>query len=229
MFCNQCGNKILDGSIFCENCGNKIKETDNDTDKNNSKNKENDDNAGNELGTLWDKFADIYDGTNKERKKYYDSLSSSELWELVDRISTNGFEMFIEEKKDDLNKQPYKTIELLKSNYQLATIAGYWFWLAEALLKDSELIKPKLTNYDIFVEEWRKEAVDNYQANSKKINKEVMVGMYTLQEFNTKKLFEKAESLKDLPNEIIESLKSQMALQLIWGYTAGMVESKYRK
>ncbi|MCD8484207.1 hypothetical protein LRY60_01150 [Candidatus Woesebacteria bacterium] len=40
---------------------------------------------------------------------------------------------------------------------------------------------------------------------------------------------ESAESVKDLPNEIIEQLKIALFIQLFWGYLVGVAEAEYRK
>lgn len=148
---------------------------------------------------------------------------------MINRLSTNTFESFIEEQKEVLNKQPYKALEALKSSYQLSTGGGYWFWMAEALLQKNELGKLKPIDFEKFVEEWKKAAIENYAQTSKKLSKELMLGISHFHNFRTEALFEVTPSLKELPNEFIEKLKSNLIMQIVWGYIIGQNESAYRK
>lgn len=222
IFCTNCGKNIGEDSKFCQFCGARIGIQRADSkDENSDKEKTAADN-------LWNKFVEVYNSKGEERKKYEDNFSN-EAWELINRLSINTFESFIEEHKEILNKQPYKALEALKSSYQLATGGGYWFWIAESLLCGDKLGKPKPIEFEKFVEEWKKAALENYAQTSKKLSEELMVGMSNFHNFRIEALFEAAPSVKELPNEFIEKLKSNLVMQVVWGYIIGLNESAYRK
>ncbi len=221
MFCPNCGKKISEDSKFCQFCGTKVflPEV--------SKGAKNE-SASQQMNSIWDKFVDIYNSKGEERKKY-EETSSNEVWELINRISINTFESFIEEHKDALNNQPYKVIEVLKSTFQLSATGGYWFWMAEAMLKTNPLGRLRPIDFENFIEEWKKVAIDNYAETSKKLSEELMISMGNFHNFRMKALFESSSTIKELPNEFIKKLKSSLIIQIVWGYIVGLSESKYRK
>jgi len=47
-------------------------------------------------------------------------------------------------------------------------------------------------------------------------------------EFEKKNVLESSDTVKELPNEFIETMTSYLLLQMIWGYLGGMAEAKYR-
>ena len=219
MFCTNCGKNIEKDSKFCQFCGAKIS----------GEGRENrNDNTIRSEENLWDKFVEIYSSKDEERKKFEDN-SSNEVWELINRISVNTFESFIEEHKKVLNKQPYKAIEDLKLSYQLAASAGYWFWMSEALLNKERLGKVGKIDFEKFITEWQKDAIDNYAQISKKLSEELMVGMSDFHNIRIESLFETAPSLKELSNELIKKLKGELLMEILWGYIAGLTEFNYRK
>jgi hypothetical protein len=222
MFCTNCGKNIGEDSKFCQFCGTNI------GDKKDNDKKETETTKSTATDNLWDKFVEVYNSKGEERKKYEDQFSN-EAWELINRLSINAFESFIKEHKEVLNKQPYKTIEALKSSYQLATAGGYWLWMAETLLKKGELGKLKPIELEKFIEEWKRAAIENYTQTSKKFSEELITVMSYFHNFRMEALFETAPSLKDLPNEFIEKLKSNLIMQIVWGYIIGQNELAYRK
>jgi len=138
--CKNCGKSADKDSRFCRYCGEKIDKDKADNEKSDSNDTKN--TKTNNEDKLWEKFTEIYNSTGENRKTYED-LSSNEVWELIQRISSNKFEDFIQENKKLLNKQPYKVIEALKNEFGWCASGGYWFWMAEALLKDNDLKAPK--------------------------------------------------------------------------------------
>jgi len=38
-----------------------------------------------------------------------------------------------------------------------------------------------------------------------------------------------ADSVKELPNELVEKLKTALLIQIFWGYLGGVTEATYRK
>lgn len=221
MFCPNCGKNIEEDSKFCQFCGVKVSLPE-------VSKKAKNEPVSQQTNSIWDKFVDIYNSKGEERRKYEEN-SSNEVWELINRISINTFESFIEEYRDALNKQPYKVIEVLKSTFQLSATGGYWFWMAEAMLKTNPLGGLKPIDFENFIGEWRKVAIDNYTETSKKLSEELMVSMSNFHNFRMETLFESSPTIKELSNEFIEKLKSSLIMQIIWGYIIGLIESKYRK
>lgn len=228
MYCNKCGKKIDKDSIFCLHCGNKVADDNTEAKKDSSSNKE-DASQGtakkSKSDLLWDKFAEIYDAKDEARKKF-DELSSDNIWELIERLYTNAFETFIQEKKEALNSQPYKVIEALKSLYLYSVLGGYRLWIAEALLNDKSLGKFKSFDIDKFVEEWK---ANDFQKAMKSISDEMGVCMTMYLEHRISNFIEVSPSIKELPNALIEELRSSITFQIINGYIAGEVENKFRK
>lgn len=219
MDCNNCHKQIDTDSKFCPYCGEKISKKSKAKDSDTHKNKDKD---------LWHKFAEIYDSTGDERKVFED-LSSNEVWELIRRISTNKFEDFIQENKKLLNKQPYKVIETLKNVYGWCASGGYWFWMAEALLKNKTIKEPRNLELTHFIEEWQKLITKKYEDLQKDFSPSLEKSMSTFFEIELNNILNSAESIKDLPNETIERLKTDVFVLIFWGYLGGVAESKYRK
>lgn len=222
MFCTNCGKIIGDDSKFCQFCG-----TSTGSKKDNDK-KEEPEKNNTALDILWEKFAEVYNAKDAEKKKYLDN-SSNEAWELINRLYTNNFESIIEEYKEILNKQPYKVLEIIKLNYQLSVIGGYWFSVSESLLHKKELGKLKPIELEKFIEEWKNTALDNFSQTTKNFSEELMLGFNQFHNIRIEAIFEEAPSLKELPNEFIEKLKSNLVMLIFWGYIIGQNEAAYRK
>lgn len=227
MYCNNCGKQIDKDSTFCQFCGHKIATIDPTSHSKVTSHKENGKprSSKTKKDLLWDKFAEVYDAKDDDREQF-DRLSSEAIWELIERLYTNAFETFIQEKKKDLNPQPYKAIESLKNLYLYAVLGGYRLWIAEALLDGKELGKFKSFDIDKFVEEWK--AYD-FQKAMKGISDEMGVCMSMYLEHRMSILMENAPSIKDLSNTSVEELRNSITFQIINGYLAGEVESKFRK
>lgn len=229
MYCNNCGEKVDPTHKFCKFCGAKLEKVEHNQET--SSQPSSSDTSGSSLKThikLWDKFAEIYDSSGEERKKYSD-LSSNEVWELMQRISTNRFEDFIKENKNLLNKQPYKVIEAIKNVFSWCTYGGYWFWMAEAFSRGEALNKPKSIDLEKLVKEWTAISTKNYTESTKDMSDELTQAMSVFFEFEMKNILESADTVKDLPNDFIENMTSNLVILIIWGYLGGVAEAKYRK
>ena len=219
MKCNNCHKQIDPDSKFCSYCGepinNEVKTTKSTP-------------APNKGVDLWDKFTEIYDSSGDERKVYED-LSSNEVWELINRISTNQFENFIQENKDSLNKLPYKVIETLKNVYGWCASGGYWFWMTEALIKDKNLKSPKHIELEPLIKEWQSLIAQKFEEHQRKFLPGLEQSMSRFFEYQLNTILNSSESVKDLPNELIERIKTEVFILIFWGYLGGVAESKYRK
>lgn len=229
MFCHNCGKQIDEDSIFCQFCGFKITKdnSSSDTDKKDGgdKGKTTKNKSRSSKDLLWDKFAEIYDSSGETRKEFID-LSSDAVWELNNRLGVNNFETFLQNNKDLLNKQPYKVIEALKSAFTACPIGGYWFWMAEAMLNEDNLKKPKEIGLNRFIEDWEELTKKNA---SSYMSDDLSQTMMIFIEWQQKQVIDSAETVKELPNEFIENLKTALLVQTFWGYVGGLTEAKYRK
>ena len=227
MLCPQCNKLNPKGSNFCQSCGNnlKVKETKR---QNSSKTVtktnlvERDQQKG-----LWDKFTSIYDAQGEERQKNV-NLTSNEVWELMQRFSTNTFEKFIEDNKLELNKQPYRLIESLKNNFIYASSGGYWTWFAEALLNEKVLSPVKNSIFEPLRKDWEKLVFDDYSKTYEAITDEAKecMNLFLIYRINT--FLDSSPTAKDLTNELIDKLKTSLVYNIIWGYVVGIAEENYR-
>jgi len=228
MYCNNCGKQIDKDSLFCQFCGKNI--ADEDTESKSEASSKQETNSETEIKSksdlLWEKFAVIYDAEGKERDRF-NALSSEHIWELLERLSVNGFESFIQENKEELNKQPYKSIEALKNAYTWAGLAGYRLWLAEALLDDKEeLNKFKSFSLDKFIDAWKEYDFDKAL---KELSEEMNISITRYSNFSLNSFMDNAPEAKELPNATVELLKTSLLLHTLNGYYAGKIENTFRK
>ena len=221
MYCAECGKEVEEDAKFCPHCGavRTVPQTSTSAKQGTSAKA-----AKNKSDNLWDKFAEIY--STEEGRKKYENLVSGEVWQLLDNLATNTFESFIEEHKQNLNSQPYKTIEELKSTFLFSLTSGYWLWLAEAVLSNPKLSKTSSIEYDKLVENWRS-LLDGKV--SEKISEEAAAAMSNLQTFKFDSLIKEASSINELPHTFVEQIKQQILLESVWGYLVGVAEANYRK
>lgn len=228
MYCNKCGKQIDEDSIFCQFCGNTVAEEDtkpkSETSSKQETKSETEKKSKSDL--LWEKFAEVYDAGGKD-KEIFDALSSSYIWELQERLSINAFESFIEENKEELNKQPYKTIEALKNIYSWAVLGGYRFWLAEALLDDKEeLNKFKSFSLEKFIDKWKEYDFDKAL---KELSEEMGICITKYSNFRLNNFMDSTQEAKELPNATVEKLKTSLLFQTLNGYHTGKIENSFRK
>jgi len=228
MYCNNCGKQIEKDSIFCQFCGNNVAEEKSEHKSSDSSKMEEVKSETAKKGKsdlLWEKFAEVYDAKDDE-KKHFDGLSSEYIWELIERLYTNAFESFIQEKKNELNSQPYKSVEALKNLYLYAVLGGYRLWIAEAILEEKSLGKFKSFDIDKFVEEWK---IYDFQKGMKNVSDEMGACMTQYLEHRMNTFIENSPSIKEVSNATMEELRSSITFQIINGYLAGEVETTFRK
>ncbi len=228
MYCNKCGKQIDEDSIFCQFCGNTAAEEDTKPKSETSSKQEikSETEKKSKSDLLWEKFAEVYDAVGEERDRF-DTLSSIHIWELLERLSINGFESFIQENKEEFNKQPYKTIEALKNIYTSTGLGGYRLWLAQALLDETEeLNKFKYFSLDKFVDAWKEYDFDKAL---KTLSEEMDVSITRYSNFRFNNLMENAPEAKELSNATVELLKTSLLLHTLNGYHAGKIENSFRK
>lgn len=222
MYCNNCGKNNPKDSKFCQNCGSTIGKS---TNKQSQQIKPDEKNKSN-YDLLWEKFVEVYDVKEEDRKRIND-LSSIFIWELIDRLSVNAFESFIKDSKEELNKQPYKTIEALKNAYAWSVTGGYKLWLAEALLDEKEeLNKFNSFTLDKFIDEWKKYDFDK---SMKAISEEMGICITQYTNITLNNFINSAQEVKDLSNATVEKLKTSLMFQIANGYHAGKIENSFRK
>ena len=226
MFCEKCGKEISNESKFCKFCGAKatIEKT---VEQDKTENQEITKTQKKEGVGIWDKFAEIHDSNGEEREKFM-SLSSNEAWELINRIGKNGFENFIEENKEQLNKQPYKTLEYLEETIKYSVIGGYWLWTAEYILKNGENWKLKSIDLDNLIKEWT-ENLKGIESLVENIPEDLDIAFGRYRNFKMNSFLENSPLIKELPAEFIEKIKAELMLKILSGYFIGVSESKYIK
>ncbi len=101
--------------------------------------------------------------------------------------------------------------------------------MAEAILKDKNLNKPNGIALNHFIEEWQEIIGKEYAQYSKDFSNELTQTMSTFFEYELKTVLDSADTVKDLPNEFVENLRTALMIQIIWGYLGGVAEKKYRK
>jgi len=228
MYCNKCGKHIDEDSVFCQFCGNKVNEGDLEIPESKSTTEEKSTEPVKTVkeDILWDKFAEVYDAEGEDRTKF-DALSSPYIWELLERLSVNRFENFIEEHKEELNKQPYKSIEALKNVFRWTGVGGYRLWLAEALLDDKEeLNKFKSFSIDKMVEIWKEYDFDKA---TKGLSDEMGVCITKYSNFRINTFMDNAPEAKELSNAVVEELRTTLLFHTVNGYHAGTIENTFRK
>ncbi|MDP2638159.1 MAG: zinc ribbon domain-containing protein [Candidatus Levybacteria bacterium] len=228
MHCNKCGEKIEEDSAFCQFCGNKVAGNNTGQQANDSSREEDIESKSvkkSRADLLWEKFAEVYDADGADREKF-NALSSQHVWELLERLSVNAFESFIQDNKEELNKQPYKTIEALKNVYIWTVDGGYKLWIAEVLLNDKKLDKFKSFSLEEFVVEWKKYDFDKA---FKALSEEMSIGISRYSNFRFNSFIESAIEAKELSNATIENLKTSLLFQALNGYHAGQIENTFRK
>lgn len=223
MFCKHCGKSIGEDSAFCEFCGSKT-----DSNKPEKPEEKKPVEKQKSSATVWDKFVEIFDSEGEQRDSYI-ALTPTETWEVIGKLPTNFCETFLKEHKEVLNKQPYKVIEDLEKTFKGSFLVGYWIWLAEHLNKNKEITKVGSISQPDLLKEWGAISEKEQPSFTKNISEELAAPFVNMSEHRMKNLFESAPTIKDVPNEVIESLKASLFVQMIWGYMLGKAENKFRK
>ena len=226
MFCPSCGNKIGGDSNFCDSCGHNLKKK--------ADTAELKKNAGDEQSTkvksadvLWKKFLEIIRAEG-EKAKEYQEISSDAVWELIARFYRNSFNNLTEEFKTDLDKQPYKAIEAIKSYLQSFVSNSYQVYIAEKLLKEKYFEKADIKDPEILAEEWKRVYL-NHNNKIIQLLDDVLTVLNAIDDQLGEGLFDGNPTLKDLPKAVVDGIKNQLIQQLIHGYLLGIAENNLRK
>lgn len=222
MYCNQCGKQNPPDGKFCQHCGATLQK---ENEPMSTEVQELKQIVKTKSDLLWDKFAEIHDSQG-EKKEKFNSFASTYIWELTERLAVNAFESFIKDNIDELNAQPYKTIEALKNAYILSVVGGYRLWQAEALLDKHELNRFKSFSMDDFIEAWKNYDFDNA---FKAISDEMATCITQYNNFRFNNFLESMPEAKNLSNATIEKLKSSLIFQIANGRHAGDIENNFRK
>lgn len=232
MYCTNCGKQIPIDSLFCPFCGNKTQpreETPEVQDKIDSLVNDKDrpiDYKNLKEKPLKDIFVTIHDAKD-ESERYFNAYTSPAMWELLNRLGNNTFEGFISDNKINLNPLPYEVLETLKTTFTYIVHWGYWVHLSK-LFQEDKAKKPVSVDIDTIVKEWGNLIGTQAKDFDKKLSDEENNLMNFMLDLTTS-VTDKASELKKAPYELIENIKSQLAILLIWGYIAGIAEKKYRK
>ena len=220
MKCTNCDNINPSGSNFCQKCGAKLAKKDDPKASHAAQS------SSNNKNSLWDKFVEVYDSKDKERQKYLD-LMTNEAWELIERVGLNTFEKFIDDYKDQLNKQPYRLIEQIKNIFSWSVSGGYWMWYAESEYNKRQIKPIETVDFELLKKEWNKISVEEFSKTFEGLSEQLkdLINIYLKIRVNT--LLEN-DSIKDVTNETIEKLKEALSLNILWGYTIGLAEDKFR-
>lgn len=233
MYCSNCGKQIPNDSVFCPSCGTKVAESPKDIEPQNDEidslvsDKDPIDFKHLENKPIKDIFITIHDAQD-DVEKYFNSYTSPAMWELLKRLGNNSFESFITENKEYLNPLPYDVLETLKTTFSYIVHWGYWTNLSNKF-KLNKAKKPTGVDIETLVNEWQQllgTATKNFDKNLTEEENSLMNVMLDLS-FNS--ISDKAPELKKSPYILIENIKNQLALLLIWGYIAGIAEEKYKK
>lgn len=214
MFCKNCGKELPDTSKFCAFCGERLSSSNTQTKSSDEKSER--------KASAWDIFIKILESTGEERESYTNN-SSDAVWELLIRISTNVFEEFIEEKREELNKQPYKAIEHMKNVFLWCATEGYWAWYACELFSDGRFAALKVVDLDELIKLWEEEVE---KAESLPEDAASIIERYV--EFRLENLMEEYSTLKDLANETVERIRELLYTLSIWSYYTGLAEARYK-
>ena len=224
MFCPNCGNKISAVGNFCDACGHSlVRKKDNGSvteAKNEKKAKE-------PADVLWDKSIEIIKAEGKKLEQYQ-KFYSDVLGELVIRLSTNSLNELLEQFKLDFDKQPYRVVESIKHYFKGLVINAYDVHLAKKLLENKDIQKADITDPEILAKEWGQVHL-NFANKIMVVPDEVALVLSSINNQLSEAMFENNPSLKELPNAVIEELKSKFIQQLINGYLLGVAEDNIRE
>ncbi|HXK36078.1 MAG TPA: zinc ribbon domain-containing protein [Candidatus Paceibacterota bacterium] len=223
MFCKHCGKSIAENSAFCEFCGGSIGEGRSIEPEKRRPVEEKKDSA-----TIWDKFVEIFDSEGRQRDSYI-ALTPAETWEIIGKLPTNYCETFLSEHKEVLNKQPYKAIESIEQAFKGSFLVGYWIWLAQYLNRNERVGKVGDISQADLIKEWATISEKEQPSFIKNVSEELALPFVTMSKHRMENLFESAPTIKEVPNEIVESLKTSIFIQMIWGYMLGKAENRFRK
>ena len=221
MFCPNCGNKISDDANFCDSCGRAPEKGEKLTKEVTGEDKKMD-----LANQLWKKFLEIARAEDDKAKEYR-NLSSDAIWELLARFSHNSFNELIEKHKIDLDGQPYRVVEAIKSYLTSFALNSYQVFITEKLLKKDKFGKANIKDPEILAEEWKRVFL-NHSNKIITIPEDVTVVLDAINGQIADGLFNNNPTLKELPKAVVDSIKDKLIQQLIYGYLLGVAEDNLR-
>lgn len=226
MYCIHCGKQIPDDSKFCEYCGNQLHDSSIE-EKQEPPQETSEEKKTPGKQTFKEKFIEVYTSEGNKRTQY-EALTSNAAWEVLTRFAGNTFIDFME-KNPALNKKPHTDIDLVKNEFNLCVGAGYYLWLSEQLYNERELKTPPEISTDDLAKAWQENNVfKDYQKFTDNLPSMVYQMLNDFYAWRENALLEDVKSLHDLPHEIIQGIKTNLAMLLMMGYALGTVEDKYR-
>jgi len=213
IYCTNCGNEIDEDSKFCPFCGVAV-----------VKNEESTHEEPQEDNLLWDKFVEIRDSKDEKKTKFQNFIPD-EAWILMKNMQENTLVELKEKYPDEIGNLPYKAVDLIASYFSIATLDGYWVHLAKRLLDNPRLKKAKNLKQDAISARWQKEIIkDIYKVGSPE---EINI-LYIIDNLDIGNALED-EQIKELPNKVIEDLKSYIYRLTYWGFVLCVAEEKLQK
>lgn len=214
IFCTNCGKEIDDDSKFCPFCGAAVVENQ----EAESENKEE------ENSPLWNKFVDIRDSKDEKRTKYMNFIPDA-TWTVMKNMRENLLDELKQSYPDEIGGLPYKDVEIIISFFSIAQRDGYWIRLSSRLLKDSRIKKAKDLTVDQLVAKWTKELEKDIEKTTEPDELNIL---NIISVFDLDQVLED-EKIKELPNKVIESIKSDFYKLTYWGFLLGVAEEKLQK
>lgn len=226
MYCPNCGNKMDDDAYFCDSCGHRLKKQA-ETVELHKKAEGGQDAKIKFTDVLWKKYLEIAKAEGAEAEKYH-KYSSDAVWDLLARFYINAFNNLTEEYKTDLDKQPYKAIEAIKTHLNIFVLSSYQVYLAEKLLKNDKIKKVEIKDPEVLAKEW-KSVYLNHTNKIIKMSDDVLMVLDGVNNLLVDGLFNANPTLKDLPKAVVDGVKDQLIQQLIHGYLLGVAENNIRE
>ena len=101
--------------------------------------------------------------------------------------------------------------------------------MTEALTKDKNLKSPKHIELELLIKEWQSLIAQKFEEHQRKFLPGLEQSMSRFFEYELNTILNSSDSVKELPNELIERIKTEVFILIFWGYLGGVAESKYRK
>ncbi len=214
IYCTNCGKQIDDDSKFCPFCGAAVVENEQaDVEDNTQQN-----------SPLWDKFVEIRDAKGEKREKYLNFIPDA-TWTVMKNMRENVLDELKQAYPEEIGNLPYKDVEIILSFFSIAQRDGYIVKLSNRLLKDSRIKKAKDLTVDHLVSRWQRELDMDVE---KVTEPEELNILNLISVFDIDQVLED-EKIKELPNKVIESIKTDFYKLTYWGFILALVEEKLQK
>ncbi len=214
IYCTNCGKQIDDDSKFCSFCGAAVVENEKAEVEDNTQ----------QNSPLWDKFVEIRDAKGEKGEKYLNFIPDA-TWTVMKNMRENVLDELKQAYPEEIGNLPYKDVEIILSFFSIAQRDGYIVKLSNRLLKDSRIKKAKDLTVDHLVSRWQKELDKDVE---KVTEPEELNILNLISVFDIDQVLED-EKIKELPNKVIESIKTDFYKLTYWGFILALVEEKLQK